>query len=92
MVDAGSKSIAAPELTVIDGHDLENIRFDEEHGIFAAPADGSLAIGDVVQLLPGYAPSTVNLYDAYHVVEDGQVVDIWPIVPRGPGHHGLAGG
>jgi hypothetical protein len=29
------------------------------------------------------------MYDAYHVVEAGRVVDIWPIVPRGPGHHGL---
>jgi hypothetical protein len=33
----------------------------------------------------------VNWYDAYHVVRDGTVVDIWPVLPRGPGHHGLAG-
>jgi 3-hydroxy-D-aspartate aldolase len=88
--DAGNKSVAAPELTTIDGHHLANIRFDEEHGIFAAPVDGTLAVGDVARLLPGYAPSTVNMYDAYHVVEDGVVVDIWPVIPRGPGHHGLA--
>jgi len=90
IVDAGSKSVAAPDLTALLGHDLANLGFDEEHGRFATPSDGSLALGDVVQLLPGYAPSTVNMYDAYHVVEDGQVVDIWPIIPRGPGHHGLA--
>lgn len=88
--DAGNKSVAAPELTAIAGHDLENIRFDEEHGIFTAPSDGALAVGDVARLLPGYAPSTVNMYAAYHVVEDGVVVDIWPVIPRGPGHHGLA--
>jgi D-serine deaminase-like pyridoxal phosphate-dependent protein len=88
--DAGNKSVAAPDLTAIAGHDLENIRFDEEHGIFAAPADESLVVGDMARLLPGYAPSTVNMYDAYHVVEDGVVVDIWPVIPRGPGHHGLA--
>jgi hypothetical protein len=29
------------------------------------------------------------MYDAYHVIENGEVVDIWPIIPRGPGHHGL---
>jgi hypothetical protein len=23
-------------------------------------------------------------------VQDDVVVDIWPIIPRGPGHHGLA--
>lgn len=90
IVDAGSKSVADPTLALIAGRDLQNLGFDEEHGRFAPPADGSLAIGDVVQLLPGYAPATVNLYDAYHVVEDGVVVDIWPVVPRGPGHHGLA--
>jgi D-serine deaminase-like pyridoxal phosphate-dependent protein len=90
IVDAGNKSIAAPNLSSIDGLDLANLGFDEEHGRFAPPPDGAFAIGDVVQLLPGYAPSTVNMYDAYHVVENGEVVDIWPIIPRGPGHHGLA--
>jgi D-serine deaminase-like pyridoxal phosphate-dependent protein len=86
VVDAGNKSVAAPELTVIAGHDAPNLGFDEEHGRFAAP---DLKLGEVVQLLPGYAPSTVNMYDAYHVIENDTVVDIWPIVPRGPGHHGL---
>ena len=46
---------------------------------------------DSVELVPGYSPSTVNWYDAYHVVRAETVVDIWPIIPRGPGHHGLAG-
>jgi hypothetical protein len=32
----------------------------------------------------------VNWYDVYHIVRDEVVVDIWPIIPRGPGHHGLA--
>jgi D-serine deaminase-like pyridoxal phosphate-dependent protein len=90
IVDAGNKSVAAPDLTSITGLDLANLGFDEEHGRFAPPPDGTFGIGDVVQLLPGYAPSTVNMYDAYHVVENGEVVDIWPIIPRGPGHHGLA--
>lgn len=91
IVDAGSKSVADPELAAIVGHDVPNLGFDEEHGRFAVSRNGDLSVGDVVQLLPGYVPSTVNLYDAYHVVENGVVVDIWPVVPRGPGHHGLAG-
>ena len=49
----------------------------------------TLRVGDVVELVPGYAPATVNWYDAYHVVEDDRVVDIWPVVPRGPGHGAL---
>ena len=89
IIDAGNKSVAAPDLSVLADYDVENLGFDEEHGRFAVPAGGGLTLGEVVQLLPGYAPSTVNIYDAYHVVEDGEVVDIWPVVPRGPGHLGL---
>jgi D-serine deaminase-like pyridoxal phosphate-dependent protein len=89
IVDAGSKSVGAPNLATIVGHDLPNFRFDEEHGIFDATGGTQLRIGDVVELVPGYAPATVNWYDAYHVVEDDHVVDIWPVIPRGPGHGGL---
>jgi D-serine deaminase-like pyridoxal phosphate-dependent protein len=89
IVDAGNKSIGAPELARIKGHDLPVLRFDEEHGIFVAGPDGALKVGDVVELLPGYSASTVNWYDAFHVVQDEKVVDIWPVVPRGPGHRGL---
>jgi D-serine deaminase-like pyridoxal phosphate-dependent protein len=92
IVDAGSKSVADPANVTVVGHgELTVVRFDEEHGVFAAPEGSALAAGDPVALVPGYSPSTVNLYDAYHVVRDGTVTDIWPVIPRGPGHHGLAG-
>jgi len=90
IVDAGNKSVADPADVTIAGHDLAVFRFDEEHGIFSAPEGSSLRVGDVVALIPGYSPSTVNWYDAYHIVRDDVVTDIWPIIPRGPGHHGLA--
>jgi D-serine deaminase-like pyridoxal phosphate-dependent protein len=89
IVDAGSKSMGAPNLATIVGHDLPNFRFDEEHGIFDATGGTELRVGDVVELVPGYAPATVNWYDAYHVLEDDHVVDVWPVIPRGPGHGGL---
>jgi D-serine deaminase-like pyridoxal phosphate-dependent protein len=90
IVDAGNKSVAAPDEVSIAGHDLKVSRFDEEHGIFSAPEGSPLRVGATVALVPGYSPTTVNWYDVYHVVQDGVVVDIWPIIPRGPGHHGLA--
>jgi D-serine deaminase-like pyridoxal phosphate-dependent protein len=90
IVDAGNKSVADPADVTIAGHDLPVFRFDEEHGIFDAAGGSPLQVGDPVALVPGYSPSTVNWYDAYHVVQDGVVVDIWPVIPRGPGHHGLA--
>lgn len=89
IVDAGSKSIGDGEMTSIAGHPEAAFRFDEEHGIFAATEATDLNVGDSVALVPGYSPSTVNAYDAYHVVEDDRVVDVWPVIPRGPGHHGL---
>ena len=89
IVDAGNKSVADPADVTIIGHDLAVFRFDEEHGIFDASGGSALRVGDPVALVPGYSPSTVNWYDAYHVVQDGVVVDIWPVIPRGPGSHGL---
>src|SRR6201995_688867 len=90
IVDAGNKSVADPADVTIAGHDLAVFRFDEEHGIFDAAGGSALRVGDPVALVPGYSPSTVNWYDAYHVVHDDIVVDIWPIIPRGPGHHGIS--
>jgi D-serine deaminase-like pyridoxal phosphate-dependent protein len=89
IVDAGNKSMGAGDFATIVGHPLPAFRFDEEHGIFDASGGTSLKVGDSVSLVPGYSPSTVNWYDAFHVVEDDVVVDIWPVIPRGPGHHGL---
>jgi D-serine deaminase-like pyridoxal phosphate-dependent protein len=92
IVDAGNKSMGAGGLASIVGHpELTSSRFDEEHGIFAAAERPTLRVGDSVALVPGYSPGTVNWYDAYHVVREDVVVDVWPIVPRGPGHHGLTG-
>lgn len=88
IVDAGSKSVS--DEGTLTWPDLPQLRFDEEHGIFVAPTDGlDLALGASLTMIPGYAPSTVNVYDAYHVAVDGVVTDIWPIFPRGPGHSGL---
>lgn len=89
IVDAGNKSMGSPAVVSIRGHDLPVQRFDEEHGIFTATRGSGLAVGDVVELIPGYAPGTVNWYDAYHVVHDDRVIDIWPVIPRGPGHAGV---
>lgn len=33
--------------------------------------------------MTGYGPTTVNLYDAYHVVSNSVVVNVWPVPARG---------
>ena len=89
ILDAGSKSISDGMQAVIVGRPLPVLRVDEEHGIFDGSGAPDLVAGDRVAVVPGYAPGTVNLFDAYLVVQDEIVVDVWPIVPRGPDPVGL---
>ena len=96
VLDLGSKTFGGastegpPSNPRIWGHeDLKAFRYDEEHAIFVVDETCPLKVGDVVDFHMGYTPSGVNYFDAYHVVEDERVVDIWPIMPRGPQHGGL---
>jgi D-serine deaminase-like pyridoxal phosphate-dependent protein len=91
VLDSGRKSVGIDFVlpTMLDYPFYQARYFAEEHALFDVDERCRLKLGDTVELIPGYAPSTVNLYDAYHVVENNVVVDIWPITPRGPGHCGL---
>jgi D-serine deaminase-like pyridoxal phosphate-dependent protein len=93
VLDAGRKSIGIDFVlpTLVEYPFYRARYFAEEHALFDVDDRCKLKLGDTAELIPGYAPSTVNLYDVYHVVEDGVVVDIWPIIPRGPGHGGILG-
>jgi D-serine deaminase-like pyridoxal phosphate-dependent protein len=91
VLDSGRKSIGVDYVlpTMVKYPDYRARYFAEEHGVFDVDDRCPLQLGDTVELTPGYAPTTVNLYDAYHVVQNDVVVDIWPILPRGPGHCGI---
>lgn len=54
----------------------------DEHGALIAP-DHAFHIGDHISLAVPHCDPTVNLYDAYHLVRDGVLVDIWPVSARG---------
>jgi len=41
------------------------------------------ALGQTVLLVPGHCDPTVNLYDVLHVMDQGALVDVWPISARG---------
>jgi len=89
--DCGRKSVSIDYVqpTMVDYPFYGARYFAEEHALFDVDRRCNLKLGDTMEFVPGYGPTTVNLYDAYHVVEGGGVVDIWPIIPRGPGHGGL---
>jgi D-serine deaminase-like pyridoxal phosphate-dependent protein len=91
VLDCGRKSVGIDFVlpTMIDYPFYQARYFAEEHALFDVDGRCHLKLGDTTELTPGYGPTTVNLYDAYHVVERDVVVDIWPIIPRGPGHCGI---
>ena len=88
VTDVGKKTVGG-SLGVLKGYDYPISRYDEEHGIFDIHEPCPLKVGDRLEVFPGYTPFAVSYFDAYHVVEGGKVVDIWPVIPRGPEHGGL---
>lgn len=83
VTDAGSKTVGASH-GVLKDWNLEKYRFDEEHSIFLADETVPLTTGDKVEILCNYTPFAISYFEAYHVLEEGKVVDIWPVMPRGP--------
>jgi len=84
VIDAGGKTVGGPGAR-IKACGVPEGRFEEEHGIFTRDdASFPIAVGDRVELLCVYTPFAVGYFDAYHVVENGRVVDVWPVMPRGP--------
>jgi D-serine deaminase-like pyridoxal phosphate-dependent protein len=87
VLDCGRKSVGIDYVTPpLVSHPDGRVRYyAEEHCIVDFPGPPSLDLGDVAEVMGGYGPTTVNLHDVFHVVEDGVVTDIWPVTPRGPG-------
>jgi D-serine deaminase-like pyridoxal phosphate-dependent protein len=85
IVDAGLKALTSdfgdPTVLVEGAGWLD---FSEEHGeiALAGPAC-DLRVGDKIEIVPRHGCTTVNLYDRYHVLEDGKLTAIWAITARG---------
>jgi D-serine deaminase-like pyridoxal phosphate-dependent protein len=85
IVDAGLKAVTPefgdPTVLVPGAAWLD---FSEEHGeiTLSGPAR-ELRVGDKIELIPRHGCTTVNLYDTYHVIEDGALADTWPVAARG---------
>jgi len=88
--DAGRKSVGIDfVLPPIQGYDYQARYYAEEHALFDTDPGFPLRAGDRARLICGYAPTTVNLHDVIFAIRDGQVADVWPVFPRGPGHSGF---
>jgi D-serine deaminase-like pyridoxal phosphate-dependent protein len=91
VADCGHKSATrdhgVPTIAGIDGAAVT--AFNDEHAVIAIPAASPVRIGDRVRLVPSHTDPTVNLHDAFYVIEDDRVVDVWPIAARGYPEHRL---
>lgn len=86
--DAGLKSFAteagSPDIHAGAPEGANYFFFgDEQGGIMLGGADKALPVGSIVHCTAPHCDPTVNLYDAYHVVEGDTVVAIWLIEARG---------
>lgn len=82
IVDAGRKthSIDVWRPRVRGRTDLEVVALSAEHGTLAvAPGAAPLAIGDRLQLVPGYADLTVFLHEELYGLRGGVVVEVIPV-------------
>jgi D-serine deaminase-like pyridoxal phosphate-dependent protein len=85
VLDAGLKAVT-PEFgaptVLVDGASW--LEFSEEHGEIAlSGAARDLRVGDKIELIPRHGCTTVNLYDRFHVMSDGRLVDVWAVAGRG---------
>ncbi len=91
VLDAGSKAIGADRLSprtsgfgLLSGYpDLLVARLYEEQAVVMAAETCDLRVGDRVRVIPNHSCTTVNLHSEYLVVEDDEIVDVWPVVARG---------
>ena len=93
ILDCGSKALAAERLTprsttfgfVASHPELSVDRLYEEHAIVTAAEPTALAVGDRVRVVPNHACATTNLHERMHILEDGEVADVWNVDARGWG-------
>jgi len=86
ILDSGRKAIGS-ELGLPRLKDVPSATagIAEEHLLVDVDPATSLKVGDRVEVVSGYGPTTVNLHDVYYVVENDIVTDVWPVQARAAG-------
>lgn len=90
VVDAGSKSLGSDRPAWLEGFgivpELDGavlVSLSECHGVVALGDRSPPPVGTLVRVVPNHVCPVVNLFDAYHVVSRGELVDRWPVSARG---------
>jgi D-serine deaminase-like pyridoxal phosphate-dependent protein len=90
ILDSGSKAVAAERLTTLtpglglieDHPGLRVDRLYEEQAIVRSDGPCGIATGERLRVVPNHACAAANLHSQMLVVEDGAVVDVWPVATR----------
>ena len=82
VADCGLKSLGMDHgLPSIEGADVWLC--SDEHITFAPGPDRPVSVGDRIAVRPAHVDPTVAYHERMHVVQDGQVVETWPVDLRG---------
>jgi D-serine deaminase-like pyridoxal phosphate-dependent protein len=85
VIDAGLKTMTPefgkPEICAPEGWALDHQ--SEEHSTLTRQGGAALKPGDKVEIVPSHGCTTINLHDAYHVIDGERLVALWPIAGRG---------
>ena len=88
ILDSGTKALSSDHYATRTYGELKDYpgailtRASEEHGIIEG-VDLPLRVGDRVEVIPNHACATCNMHDELHIVEGGEVLDVWPVLGRG---------
>ncbi len=86
-LDVGNKSVAADppvgkRLSFPDIPDARVVMHNEEHLVVETSEADSYQPGDVLMAIPGHICPTSALHREVYVVQEGKVVELWPVVAR----------
>ncbi len=94
IIDAGSKAMSSDAVSAENGYGLvldasgeplagvSFSRANEEHGFLTGPGTATLAVGDLVRILPHHGCATVNMWSELVVMRADGMYERWPIVAR----------
>lgn len=82
IVDAGKKSLSCDAGTPapVGLPQIASISFSAEHGKIELEEPSAVpAVGDRVEIVPGYADTTVHLHRQLYGVRNGRIETVWPL-------------
>lgn len=84
VIDVGRKSLS-PDLHLPAVKGRDDLRFQwlsAEHGVLEVVEGPGPAIGERLELIPGYGDWSTLLHDRYHVFRGDDLVEVWPLDVR----------